>query len=296
MISRPAQALAEVTDAYLSARLDASHGYIEQLQVALRLFGEYLGRAPNLADLSKDTVLGWLRWLAKSRSPATVNSKRKALLALWRAAAEDELCVPPGKIPRMTEPVRIPIAWTLGELERILSACENLTGAWGGVLVSLAWKMGLLILWDTGCRLGSLLKAEMGHIDLDRATWLVPAENIKGRRADRIFQLHEQTVATIAASLASGGSRRLLWPFPYSRRQVWPHLRKILQSAGLPHDRTRMFHCLRRSAESHAAASRGIEWAASAVGHGVAVAKRSYISPAICPQPSLVEALPRPRL
>ncbi len=37
----------------------------------------------------------------------------------------------------------------------------------------------------TLCRIGELLKAEWKHIDLDAGTWLIPAENTKGKRGKR---------------------------------------------------------------------------------------------------------------
>lgn len=279
---------------YLPARLNMTAGSAEQIRVSLGLFDRWLGRPATFADLSKESLLAWMRWLAESRAPATVNSKRAALLALWNQATEDGLCVPSSRIPKAREPRRLPIAWTLGEVESILHAADKLSGTWNGISVALAWRVAFLVFWDTGCRLRTVLKAELRHVDVGARTLYVPAEHVKGRRADRMFLLHEQTVAAIGESLPS--SRKMLFPFPFGRRQIWQHLKRILRAAGLPCDRRRMFHCFRRSAESHAAASRGIEFAAAAIGHGVEVARRSYVSPLICRPPALIDGLPRPRL
>jgi hypothetical protein len=86
----------------------------------------------------------------------------------------------------------------------------------------------------------------------------------------------------------------MLFPFPHGDRRLWEHLKAILRAAGLPADRTHMFHCFRRSTESYAAAARGIQWAADAIGHSAAVAKRSYVARAIAPGPKLIDAIPRP--
>jgi integrase len=244
--------------------------------------------------LTRDNVLAWMRWLSDGRSPATVNSKRRALLTLWREAAEQGLCEPPPKIPKLKEPQRIPVAWTLGEIERIFAATEELTGEWDGVPVGLCWRIALLVFWDTGCRLGAVLGARLANVDMEAGTLFVPAEHLKGQREDRIFRLHPQTVAMIWESLPS--EREMLFPYPYSHHRIWRYLKRILRSAGLPCDRHRMFHCFRRTAESYAAAERGIEWAASAIGHSVEVAKQSYVSPQICKPPALIDALPRPTL
>ena len=107
----------------------------------------------------------------------------------------------------------------------------------------------------------------------------MPAEHRKGRRRDRLYTLHAQTMEVFRSTLPS--PRRRVFPFPYKHRQIWSHLKRILDAAGLPSDKKHMYHCLRRSAESYAAAERGAQWAADAVGHAVEVARRSYISPLI---------------
>ena len=87
-------------------------------------------------------------------------------------------CPPPGKIPKLREPGRIPVAWTLGQVNRIFKAVDQLQGDWDGVPIGLAWRIGLLVFWDTGSRLGAVLGARLRHIDLVARTLLVPAENI----------------------------------------------------------------------------------------------------------------------
>lgn len=294
MIRAPTSLRAFLDDVYLAERLDMAEGSAEQLQVAVRIFGRFLGRPATLLDLTRATVVEWIRWLAPSRSPATVNSKRQAILALWNEAADRELCPPPRRIPKVREPRREPVVWQLGQLESIFQAADRLDGEWSGVPVSLCWRIWLLTFWDTGSRLTPVMRARLDQVDLVAGTIYVPAEHIKGRLADRTFRLHTQTLGAIAASLPS--DRERLFPFPWGEAQVWRHFKSILRSAGLPGDRTHMFHCLRRTAESYAAAERGIEWAAASIGHSVDVARRSYVSSLICRPPALIEALPRPTL
>ncbi len=277
---------------YLAMRPDLTEGSAKQLRTGLNLFERWLGRAATFSDLRRDNVLQWMRWLSDGRSPATVNSKRRAIIAIWNAAAEDGLCEPPGKVAKVREPRRIPVAWTLQQINRIFAAVSELPGEWSGVPVSLCWRIGLLVFWDTGSRLQVILKAHLDHVDLDAQTLFVPAEHLKGRKADRLFVLHEQTIDAIRQSLPS--SREFLFPFPWQPCQMQPHLKRILKSAGLPSDSKRMFHCFRRTVSSLAAAQRGVEFSAAAIGHSVDVAKRSYISPLIYREPSLIDALPRP--
>jgi integrase len=285
--------VAEFLATYAAGRLAFSHGTAEQYRIAVRSLESHAGRPVLLAELSSALVTGWLRaLLERGRSPSTANSRRGAVLTLWRAAAEVGLSPPVGRVPKAREPERLPVVWTIDEVERIWASVAALPGQWAGVPVWLAWRIGLSILWDTGCRLAELLQARLADVWMDRGVLFVPAKNRKGRRRDRLYRLHAETIAMVAASLPS--EREKLFPFPFQRRQIWGHYRRILAAAGLPSDRWHMLHCIRRTVESYAAAARGIQWAADAVGHTVDVARRHYVSPLLAPPPALIDAVPRP--
>ncbi|MEQ9565967.1 MAG: tyrosine-type recombinase/integrase [Pseudomonadales bacterium] len=46
-------------------------------------------------------------------------------------------------------------------------------------------QLAMWICLSTLCRIGELMQAEWSHVDLDAATWLIPAPNTKGRRRQR---------------------------------------------------------------------------------------------------------------
>ena len=46
-------------------------------------------------------------------------------------------------------------------------------------------QLALWICLSTLCRIGDLLKGEWQHVDLDKETWLLPAENTKRQRGKR---------------------------------------------------------------------------------------------------------------
>ena len=193
---------------------------------------------------------------------------------------------------KIREPKRTPNAWSIEQVRLLFAACDLVPGWWEGGPAAIYSKMGLSLIWDSGCRLNELLTALVQDVELERSIWYVPATHRKGSYSDREYALHPDTVALIRQTLAYPRAR--LFPFPFNRRQIWVHLRKILQLAGLPTGRRFGFHCLRRTTESYAAKERGIEWAAEAIGHGVGVARRSYISPAIVGDHRLIDAIPRP--
>ncbi|NWB99613.1 tyrosine-type recombinase/integrase [Pseudomonas gingeri] len=57
-------------------------------------------------------------------------------------------------------------------------------------------QLALWICLSTLCRIGELLKGEWQHVDLDKGTWLLPAENTKGQRGKR--QDHHVFFSTFA--------------------------------------------------------------------------------------------------
>jgi len=277
---------------YIAERLDLSPGWIEQIEIAIRLYSRFLGRQALLSDLTKLPLLGFVRSVAERTSARTANNRRCGLLVLWNSAADSGLIPPPPRrLPKCREPERMPIAWTLDELNRILAACEAERGVWDGMKVSDAWRVAITVCWDTACRRGELLAALLTDVDLGRGQWHVEAENRKGKRADKLYVLHPDTVALIRATWTERGK---LFPYPFGAAQAPRHLGRIIKRAGLPVNGKRKFHCLRKTAESHAAAKMGIEWAARCVGHSPEVARKFYISPMVCRAPALIEALPRP--
>lgn len=279
---------------YVPPRLCLCEGSAEQLRVAVRRLDAWLGRPALVTDLTPGIVLSHLRAELDRLSAATVKRRRAALLAIWHDAAEHGLVEPPPRrLPGIRTADRVPDAWTTAEMGCLIAACRQAPGTWEGVPAGLCWHIGVLVLWDTAARLGSLLAARVADVDLERGTWHVSARNLKGRRADRQFRLHPETVGLIHQSVTDWPPREMLFPFPFGRRQIWRHFRHILEDADLPSTRRDLFHKLRRSAESHAAASLGIAAAAEMVGHSEQVARRSYVAPSIARQASLIDVLPR---
>lgn len=294
----------EVLGEYLRER-PISAGSVGQLRVALNSFERFIARpvpggpaGATLAQLNRSKLLDWRNARrAAGRRPATINSQVGSLLALWNFAAERGAIAPPPRIRHLVEGLDPPAAWTLEQFGRIVEAARRAPGKIDGVPAALVWEIALAVLWDTACRVGEVFWAEVAEIDLEQRTWSVPAAKRKGGRVGKLYRLHPDTIALIRASL--GAPRRWLLPFP-SRGAARPidtfrrRFRRIVQAAGLPADRRHLFHCIRRTAESHAAAARGIAWAAEAVGHGESVARRHYIAPSIVAPPALIDALPRP--
>lgn len=280
---------------YAPKRLELTAGALEQLAISVRLLDRWHGQPVTFADLTLQLLMDWMRHLAETRTAATVNAKRGAILAIWNDAARNGLCQPLHRqLPKRREPTRIPKAFNADQINALLAVCAKQPGTWEGCPISLCWITLVLMFWDTAPRIGQFLQAKLDSIDLTNRTWHCPAETVKGRRADRLYRLHPQTVEVLGQ--ACQYPRQMLFPFPHDRRRIWELFASLKEAAGLPDGREWQFHALRRTAESHAAKIMGIEWAAAAVGHSPAVARKSYISPLIYEPPALVDVLPRPKL
>ena len=106
-----------LTGYYLPTR-PLADGSAKQLAVAAGLC------TVPLVEITERQLAERLKAHARTHAAATTNSRRRALLTLWRAAADDGLTSPPRArlIPTQPEPRRTPQAWRASEVSRILEA------------------------------------------------------------------------------------------------------------------------------------------------------------------------------
>lgn len=124
-------------EVYLPSRPQLQADSIEQLQKATELVDQWAGEPVAVGELSEGLVCRFLHHYASSHAAATTNSKRRMVLTLWRAAHKRGLAPPPADIPKVKEPKRLPKAWTVDEVARILARCGELEGTVTGIPASL---------------------------------------------------------------------------------------------------------------------------------------------------------------
>ena len=93
-----------------------------------------------------------------------------------------------------------------------------------------------------------------------------------------------------------GDDRAILWPWPGCRRQVFHHMRKIVERAGLAAPKTghNLFHKVRRSALTILAAT-DPAIAQRTAGHAeYRTTLKHYIDPRLCVSRSAADILPEP--
>ncbi len=278
--------------------IDASPATAQQYEVAIARFSAFLKRPATLADLTETTIAEWMAaGRAAKLAPATVNSRRRMLVTLWRFAKRKRLIdrdTPEDleNVEPLREPKRVPTAWTLAELERLLKSCRLARGRFAGVPAAAWWTALVLVMYDTGLRRSAVFAIRFEEIDFAEKLLRVPAERMKNG-VEQWYRLSDQTIAAILESLPP--QRALLFPFPFTQEHgLYSRFRFILRRAGLPFTRKDMFHKIRRTTASHIAAAQGKAAAFQQLGHQDASCIARYVDPRFISGHDGAKHLPRP--
>jgi len=274
-------------------------------RVTLTWFGRYLAtrtdRAPGpptLDDLDDLTVAGFLRWRDQQTtrrgrvSSASVAKDRTQLVALWNHAARKRYKTSTGEpvefpgLPPERVVRRVPVAYTLEELRRLVAAARARRGNVGAVPAAAWWGSLFLAAFYTGERIGALLQLRWSEVDDARARILFLAETRKNRSAD----LSRVIPAELAAELAArrGRPSDFVWPWPNKPLSIFASLRLICRSAGVT---PRGFHAIRKASASMVFAAGGDPTAH--LGHSdPTIFREHYADPRLTETRSAVDLLP----
>jgi len=288
--------LRDVLIQYLAGRSLRSSS-AEQLALACRSLDLFLGRPALLSDLTAATLAAFLHAYLAHHAASTTNSKRRAILTLARWASKRGLACQncPADVPTAREPRRIPLAWTVDEIERLVAAARGWPGCVGTIPARLFWPSLFLATYDTGCRIGALRSARSVDLSMANRSLVIQPEATK-TNVGCCYWLHDQTIAAIAGHYDL--ARELVWPWPHCRRLFWTATRRIVEKAGLVADRRGMslYHKIRRTCISYCATV-DLALAQQQAGHSDArLTARCYIDPRIARRQSAVDVLPRPDL
>ena len=267
----------------------ASAGCLKQYRLNIAKVNAALDRAALLSDLSDDLlarVCGSM--IADGRSPATANKVRAQLVALWTFAAKRGLVATYPTIGKYREFKREPIAWTKDQLRTLFTACSRQSGMIGEVPASLWWLALLSLLWDTGLRIGAVLKMQWHQVDFERGFVLVLAEQQKDHE-DQWFRLHAHTLMLLRRMRRKEGC---VFHWPKSHGRLYLAYGAILRQAGLPSTRRDKFHKIRRSVASWFEAAGGN--ATELLGHSCRQVTRVYLDGTITGRTHAADLLFRP--
>lgn len=269
-------------DRYIPSRLDLKRSSAHQLIVAVNLLDRFAGRSVSLSELTPELITSFLRWLGESgRSPRTVNSRRSAIVTIWRHAARkgfaprfDHEDVPRRKLPR-----RHPTAWKPEEMSAIVS---HLDRAW---LKTLA-----MFIYETGCRLNSAALLTWNNWNPRSRTMQLPTETAK-TGLEQFVRVSESTAARI--ELLRLGMSDKIFPCPNDRRPIWRELKAACKAAGLPHTRRDLFQKIRRTTATWTAVATSVDQASRQLGHtSTRMTVENYIDPRFLPVVHAADVLP----
>lgn len=264
---------------------------------SIDLFSQYLEREATFDDLQDDTIEDFSAWaLDLPRRAATVRSYITCLLAQWRFAWKRRMV---DDLPRdVTKPPlesRVPEAWSQQEMVRLLVACGQTPGTIGGIPARLYWPGLVLLMYDTGLRLGPVLKMKSVYLDFETGWLRIPAADQKGR-AEQAFRLHSETLDVLAASKPFSRELLLPWPWTNLSKTLYPRFSQILARADLPHTSRDKFHKIRRTSATFVADAAGESEAQKHLGHSsLKLTISHYIDPTkLTRRINAADVIPRP--
>lgn len=259
---------------------------LHQYRIVADLFERWAGGPVRLEDLDERSVSAWLRDLATTHAPATCRSKRVGLLALWRAAAEEDLCDPPCRRVRSVPVPIVPVeAWDADEVRRLLEAVAGLRGRHPcGLSRPEWWDLAIRVAWDTALRRGDQFRLAVESVRDDGTLTVVQSKTSRVAA----LRLAPETLERLRGSLRTA-PRKLVSPWFASGETFAGQFRRIVRKAGV---RPGTWKWLRRSSASDVEEQCPGEGAAQA-GHapGSRVTAIHYLSPRICGKR---RAFPRP--
>ena len=194
--------------------------------------------------LSYDLVNAWLEEIGRDLSPATIESYRRVVLALWRHAADEGWAEWPmaRKIKRVRVPAPSVQCYTHDQACDLIARAAALTGRLAdGTSRSDYWTAIIATAWDTGLRRSDLwrVKASQLHGDV--------LETISSKTGQRSYhRLYASTVKRILSLGRANGTPIFAWP--HDPKTFSNHFQEICQGRG-------SFKWLRRSSGSYVEAA-----------------------------------------
>lgn len=261
---------------------------------SLKTFDQALGRPATIADLNDTTVTRFAAHrLDAGIQKSGVNRDLSNLLAIWRWAHTKHYVKNWPDVELEVLPTRVPVALLREEIELVYESINRETMPVDAIPGKKFWLALLLVIWDTGERIGAVMAIEWECVDLKTGWVRFPAEDRKGARDDNALPIAADTVAALSAIKPRGYSpSQKVFRWPYSSTYIYNRLARIMVRAGLPNNRLYKFHVLRKSVASHYEAAGGN--ATELLKHSSRKITRTYLDPRIVQPVSAKDLLFRP--
>ena len=277
---------------YMPLRLlDAADTTVHQHRMTLDALASFLGREPVIADLTDETLAGFMRQaIQKGMAPPSVNNRRCYFSAWWRFAKRRGLVSTMPDVPKIKEYYREPSSWSLEQMSQILYSTMREEGTVGNVPAAAWWLAFLEFTYAMALRCGTVFRVTHDHLNLATGLLEVPGSMMKNRRGKK-FVLSADAIAAVRAIW--NPSRGKIFAHKWSsKRGPYFAWQRIIKRAGIKWDRYCGFHMLRRTSATWVAVKGGMVAAMSLLGHSEDYVTRRYVDPSRIPGHNVAAYLP----
>jgi integrase len=247
----------------------------------LTVFDRFLERPSRKSDLTNETLSAFAAWiLDNGAAKKTCNRQLLNLLALWRWLHTKGYVKEWPDVELETPPVRVPIALLQDEVDRMMAAIAAETLAVGSIEAPVFWRPLMLVIWDTGERIGAVLGLTWDRVALDGGWVRFVAESRKGAAEDNLLPIAADTREALAELRAKSRRRKgIVFEWPYHPTYIYNRLGRIMRRAGLPDTREYKFHVVRKAVASHYEAAGGN--ATALLKHSSRKVTEAYLDPRV---------------
>ena len=270
-----------------------SDGTIGNYQPALTHWRRFAGDLP-LERIDSRLIARFQEYLLSGRSPASINTYVRPLMAILRLAADEEIALidRPPKVRKLKEPKHVPLALTVEEFGKVLATATTNAKPVCGIRGTDWWAALLLVCWETGLRYTALLSILTVDVLSDSGGLFCQAEEQKSKEG-QWFPLPPDVLRVIETIYLP--DREFLFPHDVTAETIGKRFRRILDRSGIyaPKGSGMRFHRLRRSKASYTKALGGD--ATLALGHSTPSVTERYFDPRITRTAATMPPMPSPR-
>lgn len=262
-----------------------------QVRLTLARWAEFLGREPTTADLTNLSVQKFLAHRKTKVAMGTVLKDRNGIVGCWNYLAKQDRSLSFPTLPPMSPVRRVPRAYTVEDVSRLLRVSLALPGTVAGLPRGMWWASLQRVCWESAERISAVMAATWDDVDLPGRTITFRAENRKGGRADLQRDFSAGTARWLESLRQGRSVGDLVWPWDRNHSTLWLEHHRI---SALAQVTSRGFHGFRRSCASYLTVAAGLAAASEQLGHASTEMTRTrYCDPSIArPAVSPVDMLP----
>ena len=263
---------------YLAHNPSTSPKTIVLYRNTFRLFGQWLGRRPVIADLDNVTVGKYLADLYRSpRRPATVNKERAQLLAVWRMAHTLGMVRLGPLIKKLKEPESTPTALSIDDLKQLRLSFDRLEGSTSRMPNKSIIAACFDLQYTTAERIGAVLQLRWDDVDFTNRSVTFRAEVRKCGTRGIVRTVPAFALRSVEA-LRPWNSSDEIFPGMYGTTKIHLLYNRLFKRAGVSRPKGKSSHLLRSTHATYLNLAGGN--ATESLGHSSPdVTRKSYLDP-----------------